>query len=317
VVVESDRQIPAWVRWVPGLRTAAAGAAIDSHMVKPASEVILQYLFSALNLGLGILLIRVRPHDLAARLLALGMIGTAAVFNFQAHSGLEELPGLALKLHDNYHLFAGLAYVYALLVFPDGKLARSWSRPRWFKWPLRALYLVAITAVVFLNRSRLHGDPTGFVLFFGILIPIAGVTSQVFRLRQASSAAQREQSRVLVWALTLALVTGPLAQRRQRPRRPRITPNTTTATTTMISTHNHVDMAASLIGAGAGQADATAGHPSKQLPASRRPPGPGSTAALRAGSRGPLHPARPARRSGLARRMPARPRPCRATAARS
>jgi hypothetical protein len=44
-------------------------------------------------------------------------------------------------------------------------------------------------------------------------------------------------------------VTGPLAQRRQRPRR-RITPNTNTSTTTTISTHNHVDMAASLIGAG-------------------------------------------------------------------
>jgi serine phosphatase RsbU (regulator of sigma subunit) len=205
VVVEPDRQISAWVRWVPGLRTAAAGAAIDSHLVKPAGEVLLQYLFSALSLGLGILLIRVRPHDLAARLLALGMIGTAAVFNFQAHSGLEEMPGLALKLHDNYHLFAGLAYVYALLVFPDGKLAGSWSGPRWFKWPLRAVYLVAITVVVFLNRSRLHGDPTGFVLFFGVLIPIAGITSQAFRLRQASSAAQREQSRVLVWALTLAL----------------------------------------------------------------------------------------------------------------
>jgi hypothetical protein len=44
-------------------------------------------------------------------------------------------------------------------------------------------------------------------------------------------------------------VNGPLAQRRQRPRR-RITPNTKTSTTTMISTHNHVDMAASLVGAG-------------------------------------------------------------------
>jgi serine phosphatase RsbU (regulator of sigma subunit) len=206
VVVEPDRQIPAWVRWVPGLRTAAAGAAIDSHLVRPAGEVLLQYLFSALSLGLGILLIRVRPHDLAARLLALGMIGTAAVFNLQAHSGLEEMPGLALKLHDNYHVFAGLAYLYALLVFPDGKLPRSWSRPRWFKWPLRALYLVAITAVVlFLNRFRLHADPPGFVLFFGIVIPIAGITSQAFRLRQASSATQREQSRVLIWALTLAL----------------------------------------------------------------------------------------------------------------
>jgi hypothetical protein len=59
-------------------------------------------------------------------------------------------------------------------------------------------------------------------------------------------------------------VTGPLAQRRQRPRR-RISPNANTSTTTMISTHNHVDMAASLVGAGATQIDATAGHPSKQL----------------------------------------------------
>ena len=59
-------------------------------------------------------------------------------------------------------------------------------------------------------------------------------------------------------------MTGPLAQRRQRPRR-RITPNTNTSTTTMISTHNHVDMAASLVGAGAVRGDATAAHPSKQL----------------------------------------------------
>ena len=59
-------------------------------------------------------------------------------------------------------------------------------------------------------------------------------------------------------------MTGPLAQRRQRPRR-RITPNANTSTTTTISTHNHVDTAASLVGAGAVQADATAAHPSKQL----------------------------------------------------
>jgi hypothetical protein len=58
-------------------------------------------------------------------------------------------------------------------------------------------------------------------------------------------------------------VTGPLAQRRQRRRR--ITPNTNTSTTTTISTHNHVDMAASLVGAGAVRGDATAAHPSKQL----------------------------------------------------
>jgi hypothetical protein len=59
-------------------------------------------------------------------------------------------------------------------------------------------------------------------------------------------------------------VTGPLAQPRQRRRR-RNTPNTNTTTTTTISTHNHVSMAASLVGARAGRGDATAAHPSKQL----------------------------------------------------
>jgi serine phosphatase RsbU (regulator of sigma subunit)/anti-sigma regulatory factor (Ser/Thr protein kinase) len=203
VAVERGRTIPAWARWIPGLRTAAVGAAIDSHTVQPAPEILLQYLFSALNIGLGILLIRLRPNDLAARLLALGMVGTSAVFNAPAHSGLQEMPWLAQRLHDGYHLFAGLAYVLALLVFPDGRLPATWSRRRWVTWPLLAVFLAV--AAVFFNHVRLHGNPPGLVMFFGVLIPLAGITSQSFRLHQASSAAQRQQSRVLVWALSLAL----------------------------------------------------------------------------------------------------------------
>ena len=86
------------------------------------------------------------------------------------------------------------------------------------------------------------------------------------------------------------------AQRHQR-RRLRSTPNTTTATTTMISTHNHVDMAASLVGAGAGQANATAAHPGKQLPrvqALSRAPVARARIDLHASlPAGPLHPAGP------------------------
>jgi len=206
VAVERGREIPAWARWVPGLGTVAAGAAIMSHAVLPGQQILLLYLFSALNIGLGILLIRLRPNDLAARLLALGMVGTAAVFNAPAHSGLQEMPWLARNLHDNYHVFAGLAYVMALLVFPNGRLPAAWSRRRWFTWPVLAVFLV-VAAVLFLRfKSWFHGDqPTGLVLFFGVLIPVAGITSQSFRLRQAASAAQRQQSRVLVWALSLAL----------------------------------------------------------------------------------------------------------------
>jgi hypothetical protein len=100
-------------------------------------------------------------------------------------------------------------------------------------------------------------------------------------------------------------VTGPLAQRRQRPRR-RITPNTNTSTTTMISTHNHVDMAASLVGAGQFAVTLLSPTRASNSVTARRPPGPGSTAVLRAGSRGPCTP-RPTRRSGLAGCGPARP----------
>jgi serine phosphatase RsbU (regulator of sigma subunit) len=203
VAVERGREIPAWARWIPGLRTAALGAAIESHALPPDPQILLQYLFSALNIGLGILLIRLRPNDLAARLLSLGMVGTAAVFNAPAHSGLQEMPWLAQRLHDGYHLFAGLAYVLALLVFPDGRLPAAWTRRRWVTWPLLAFFLAV--AAVFFNHVRVHGDPPGLVAFFGVLIPVAGIASQSFRLPQAASAAQREQSRVLVWALSLAL----------------------------------------------------------------------------------------------------------------
>ena len=65
----------------------------------------------------------------------------------------------------------------------------------------------------------------------------------------------------------------------RQPRRRRITPNTNTSTTTMISTHNHVDMAASLVGPG--QLKLTLLPPTRASNSvtARPAPGPGSTAA--------------------------------------
>jgi hypothetical protein len=99
-------------------------------------------------------------------------------------------------------------------------------------------------------------------------------------------------------------VTGPLATRRQRPRR-RITPNANTSTTTMISTHNHVDMAASLVGAGQFKLTLLPPTRASNSVTARQAPGPGSTAALRTGSQDPDTP-RPARRSRLAGLVPDR-----------
>jgi hypothetical protein len=78
------------------------------------------------------------------------------------------------------------------------------------------------------------------------------------------------------------------AGQRRQPRRRRITPNTNTTTTTMISTHNHVDMAASLVGPGQLKLTLLPATRASNSVTARPPRGPGSTAALRAGSRGPL-----------------------------
>jgi hypothetical protein len=110
-------------------------------------------------------------------------------------------------------------------------------------------------------------------------------------------------------------VTGPLTTRRQ-PRRRRITPNTNTSTTTMISTHNHVDMAASLVGPGQFKLTLLPATRASNSVMARRPPAPRSTAALRAPARGTPEPCDlPADLGWPGGCQPARP--CQATAGRS
>jgi len=184
------------------LAEIARGIARAAHVSEPVRLVALQYLFSVVNLCLGILLVRLRPRDWAARLLALGMVGTGAVFNLQSHS-VEYLTPIVSKIHDAFHLIAGVAYVGALLLFPDSRLFPRWSKPRWFKWPMGVVYVVFFAFVGLLFGSSIHGDPVSFIAFFGVIIPIAGITSQAVRARRARTAEERHQSRLLIWGLAL------------------------------------------------------------------------------------------------------------------
>jgi hypothetical protein len=112
-------------------------------------------------------------------------------------------------------------------------------------------------------------------------------------------------TRLSAWSSTTANRTGPLATRRQRPRR-RIRPNTNTSTTTMISTHNHVDMAASFGRRRPVRGDATAAHPSKQLDHSQATSWARIDGRATPGPPGPLHPATcPPIWTGRARASPA------------
>ncbi|MBA3570236.1 MAG: hypothetical protein H0W28_13080 [Pyrinomonadaceae bacterium] len=177
-----------------------------SHSTESPEQIVVSYIFSAISVGLGIFLVRLRPHDAAARLLATAMIGTAALFNLQAHNALTVLPILGGTLHNLFHLGTGVAYVLALMIFPNGQFVPRWAHLRWYQWPLRTAYVLFFVFIGLFVVENFHGDnPTGWVVFFGLLVPIAGISSQLSRYRHPATAVERQQSRILVWALSLAL----------------------------------------------------------------------------------------------------------------
>ncbi|MDP9021835.1 MAG: sensor histidine kinase [Actinomycetota bacterium] len=195
-----------------GPLAATAGRAVEAmgwsrgEAVPPNLLVVLEFAFSALNIGLGILLVRLRPRLLTARLLALGMVGTGAVFNAQAHAARVVLPDFGTFTHDNFHYIGGLTYLYAIALFPDGRLKPPWRElPRW-RWPLRVAYLVALPIAGVFVVDEIHGgDPAAMILLFGIMIPVVGLSAQVGRYRHAETADERRQSRLLITTLTSAV----------------------------------------------------------------------------------------------------------------
>jgi signal transduction histidine kinase len=181
-----------------------------SHHVESSWSLAIDYGFSLFNLALALLLVWLRRHERTARLLALAMVGTAAVFNLQAHSVYEILPATRLEAltHDGFHVVAALAYLAALLLFPDGFVVPRW-RPWWKQAALLAGVVVAMTPLFWFVRGS---DRTvGLIVMFGVLTPAVGVAAQAYRYRRAPSEIDRQQSRLLFWALAPALLVGIVA----------------------------------------------------------------------------------------------------------
>ncbi|MBA3372843.1 MAG: histidine kinase [Actinomycetota bacterium] len=175
-----------------------------AHRTVPLAVV--DYAFSGFNLALAWLLLWLRPRERAARLLVVGMTGTAAVFNLQAYGIYEALSPTALDagLHVVFQSVAASSYVLALLLFPDGRLVPRWAPPA-----LALLYL-PITAVVVALALNIRGTSrtVALIMVFGLLTPAVGVAAQAYRFRRAASDVERQQSRLLFWALVPALVVG-------------------------------------------------------------------------------------------------------------
>ncbi len=171
-----------------------------------SGNALLQYGFSLLNLVLGVLLIVRRPDDLVPRLLALGLLGTAATFNLPSHEAFHLLgsPWPIALVHFTFHIVSGVAYLWAVVLFPDGRL------PARIDVSARALTVAAVavtggTALI-CWWSDFLAHPQFFVIFFGIAIPVAGVGSQLIRISDATTTGPvRRSARLLMAALLPAL----------------------------------------------------------------------------------------------------------------
>jgi plastocyanin len=176
----------------------AAGAARNSSS---GVQVTLDYAFSALNIALAtFLVVKVRGNR-TANLLAIGMVGTAVAFNLQSHAALvvlgTQLGGFTQVWHDlGVHVLAGIAYVFALLLFPDGSIDRS-----------RGPHLMGLALFFGLFSFIAISDHTSaLVLLFGVLVPAAALLAHSRRFREAQSPELRQLYRLLGVAMGVSLV---------------------------------------------------------------------------------------------------------------
>jgi signal transduction histidine kinase len=189
--------------WVP-IGTGLLAGAAQSY---PAVDVVLDYVFSGVNLLSAAILFALARRDWTVRFLVIGMLGAAGAFNLQAHTAIDAMAainGVQIAWWHSalLHGVGGVAYVFALVLFPTGTL--GWAGRR--TWPVRVLLAASVAgAAGLLSVSTAEAPHTvSFVLFFGLLTPVAGVTAQLARYRRATSAEARQQSRILLWALGLA-----------------------------------------------------------------------------------------------------------------
>ncbi|HYZ93964.1 MAG TPA: hypothetical protein VFA34_16450 [Actinomycetota bacterium] len=188
------------------LARGALRLADAAHHIGSAPQVAFDYVFSFLNFGLAVFLLWLRPRDRTARLLAIALVGAAGAFNLTAQSVVEVVPltGFESWLQTSSHIIAGLAYVYALLLFPDGRPV-----PRWRPVALIPLYAPISAVAVFLALRAEGSQRVGVLLVFhGLVTPIAAVLAQAYRFRHADSLEEHTQARLLVWALVPAIVVG-------------------------------------------------------------------------------------------------------------
>jgi signal transduction histidine kinase len=200
---------------VPAVAAALAGAAGEGNRWAqgvvaalpasgPGAQAVLDHGFSLLTLVIAGVLIAGRDRSWSIRLLVLALVGSAGAFNLQAHAAataVESAIGLQIgSLHQVLlHGVACAAYILALLMFPPDREARTGEGAR-------TVLVTAGSATLLLVGfgTALLPHTTSCVLFFGFLVPIAGLVVLPRQIRAAPTTTARTQARLLFSVLAAA-----------------------------------------------------------------------------------------------------------------
>ena len=183
----------------------AGGIVAAGELGEPVGQAVLDYLASAVNLVVAVVLWRRGGRTWTIRLLILAMVGSAGAFNLQAHAAtLVVRRGSGLEIGELHqvllHGVASAAYVGALLLFPAGVAAVRGGQRLLVALAGIALF-VAGMGTAFLPHT------VSCVVFFGFGVPLVGALGVSRHLRTGSSPERRDQARLLITVLTGVLAT--------------------------------------------------------------------------------------------------------------
>ncbi|WP_433285247.1 histidine kinase [Pseudonocardia sp. CA-142604] len=185
-------------RWAQGVLVAIPRS-------EPLGQAVLDYALSLISIGVAVALLVYRGGSWSVRLLVLAMVGSAGAFNLQAHAAdtaVYTATGLAVgSLHQILlHGVACAAYIVALLVFPPDRRTVAAAG---FGRAVQVAAGVGTLLVVGFGTALLP-HTISCVLFFGFLVPLAGLVVLPRRISAGTTATARAQARLLFSVLAAA-----------------------------------------------------------------------------------------------------------------
>jgi signal transduction histidine kinase len=179
------------------------GALVTTPLNEPPGQAVVDYLASAVNLVVAVVLLRFGGRSWSGRLLALAMVGSAGAFNLQAHSAtmaVRDATGIEIgEAHQILlHGVAGAAFAGALLLVP-AEIAGS---------PLRRRIVPVVAGLVLFAAglgTALLPHTVSCVVFFGFLVPLLGVGAIAPAVRRAPTPEARARARLMTSVLVASV----------------------------------------------------------------------------------------------------------------